>query len=221
MVLEIRPHWSFLGWDPLLVLATVGALVAVIVVWPSAPVAVGWVLLALVVLSSLWLAGGVLRWRRTVLVVTTTRLVQRSGVLARRGVEVRLEKVNEISYQQSIFQRLLGTGWLYLDVGGDRGVLPFSHVPRPAKVASVLHDYVDGRHRDQAPPGRVARIPADTPPTGMAFSPPAGMPPGDNRPSSDSQSVTLQLLELDELRRRGILSEEEFAERKTRLLDRL
>lgn len=236
MVLETRPHWSYLGRAPFAVLLAVGVAVAVLVVWPKAPVALGWVLLGLVGLSALWTAGRLVRWRSTVLAVTTSRLVQRSGVLARRGVEVRLERVNEISYEQSLTQRLVGTGRLYLEVGGDRGVVGFDHVRRPQALAAVLQQQVDRRmaagRRTTGPSGPGP----DWSPTGApgSWAPARGSPvrgspvwgsPGDTPPRGTMPgprgSLSEQLLELDDLRRRGIVSEEEYAERRTRLLDRL
>jgi len=238
LVADVHPHWSFLGWIPVLVVLPVAALVAVAVIWPTAPVAVGWALVGVLLLGIAWLAGRVARWRSTQLVVTSSRVVQRSGVLGRRGVEVRLSRINEISYHQSILERLTGQGRLYLDVGGDRGVVAFNHVPHPSALAAVLHEQI-------ADPGTPAHWPApgasspaderrtwravrrhgpperedaddDTPPSGTRAATPRPL----TAPPSD-RSAAQQLIELDELRRRGILSEHEFAERKARLLDQL
>lgn len=168
--MEARPHWSKLGWAPWAFAASVGALVATVVVWPGAPIAVGWVLLGLVAVAALWSAGRWLRWRSTVLVVTTSRLVQRSGMLARRGVEVRLERINEVSYEQSILERLMGTGRLYLDMGGGRGLVGFDHVRRPARLAALLQDragHVDAGARRRPDAGWSSGWPHDTPPSGM------------------------------------------------------
>ncbi len=231
VVLETRPHWSYLGWAPAEVLVLVGGLVAVVVVWPQAPLSVGWALLGVVGLAVLWLARRVVRWRSTVLVITTSRLLQRTGLLARRGVDVRLERVNEISYEQSIPERLIGTGRLYLDVGGDRGTVGFEHVRRPRALAAVLHEQVD--RRSSAAPGGSAAAPGAPWAAGPGAGPgspwssspaPPPLSPDDTPPRGTSLapgSVAQQLIELDELRRRGILNEAEYAERRARLLDRL
>ncbi len=224
VVEELRPHWSALGW-PLPALALVlAALVALVVAWASAPSALVIGLLVLAGLCALWLAGRGLRWWRTNLVVTTGRLIQRSGVVARHGVDVRLERVNEISYRQSMVQRLMGTGRLFVSVGGDRGVIGFDHVRHPALLARAVHEQiaaltdppVDSRgfvasNPDSRPvPAPAARTGDDTPPAGTVLA-----------PHTVHRSVAQQLIELDELRRRGLLTEAEFAERRGRLLDRL
>jgi len=235
LVADVHPHWSFLGWTAIAVVVPVAALVALSVAWPAAPLVVAWILGAILALSMAWFAGRLVRWRSTQLVVTSSRVVQRSGVLGRRGLEVRLTRINEISYHQSILERLTGQGRLFLDVGGDRGVVAFNHVPRPAALAAVIHEQIedpgmsrqsspgaadpagerrgsDARHHP--PPGRDDT--EDTPPSGTSTAAIAAHSAG-----GSDRSAARRLIELDELRRRGILSEQEFAERRARLLDQL
>jgi hypothetical protein len=236
VVLELRPHWSSLGWPLPAFAASVAALVAAVVAWPSGPVAVAYVLGALCGLCLLALVGRSIRRSTTSLVLTTSRLVQRSGILGRRGRDVRLERINEISYHQTLRQRFLGTGQLFVEVGGDRGELQFDHVPQPAAFAGALHEQLAALHdrggdrgrgddrrddrrddrwddrrdeRGRRPEGSGSglRFPDDTPPAGV----PAGVSP----------SVAQQLIDLDELRRRGVLSPEEYEEKRARLVDRL
>lgn len=217
MIVELRPHWSALGRSlPVTVAVAVGA-IALSVAWPSAPTALGQAVLVVVGLCALWLAARVVRWSTTSLVVTNARLLQRAGVLSRRGSDIRLERINEISYYQSIWQRVLGTGRLCVEVGGGFGVVCFDHVRKPAAVAGVLHEQIDAvdgpstsapRSSPPAPSGpsdvrQVGRVFHDTPPAGLG------------RPASLSD----RLVELDELRRRGLLTEEEFVSQKARLLD--
>lgn len=226
VVAELRSHWSALGWSAPTFVVSLVALIAVLVAWAGVPGFVVDLLLVLTVVCALWLAGRWLRWWTTTLVVTTGRLVQRTGVLARRGTDIRLERINEISYQQSIWQRMLGTGRLFVDVGGDRGVVAFDHVRHPASVASLVHEEIAALSgspagADRGPHVAMGYHPApvvlpataaahDTPPTGTPIS----RAPGD-------QSVAQRLIELDELRRRGLLTQAEFAERRARLLDQL
>jgi hypothetical protein len=221
VVVELRPHWSALGWAIPAVAGALSATIAAVVAWPSAPVGVGEALLGLVALSVLWLGARLLRWSRTWFVITTTRLVQRSGVLRRRGFEIRLVRENEISYEQSLLGHLIGAGKLCIEVGGERGLVCFDHVRKPAAVAGVLHEQIDAAAEDLADspssrgPGEAAPRRRwrqrdwgedDTPPTGTLLS------------GGGSGSLSRRLVELDDLRRRGLLTEDEFAEQKARLL---
>ena len=161
-------------------------------------------------------------------------------MFARRGLELRLERVNQLSYHQSIPDRILRTGELQVEMGGDTGLLVFDHVPRPAAVQSVITEQIDAlRHRsgvsistgagqgarNGAPPqgspnlrgvggpgSQELGITGDTPPAGTAAV--ARSPHGED-------SVAARLVQLDELRRRGIVTEAEFASKKAELLDRL
>jgi membrane protein YdbS with pleckstrin-like domain len=230
VVVEIRPHWAFLGKPLVLFVSVVALVIAVMVAFSSAPPALLYVMLILLACSSLWLAGRLVRWFATSLVVTTTRIVQRSGVFGRTGLELRLERVNQLSYHQSIPDRILRTGELHVEMGGETGVVVFARVPRPAAVQSIITEQIDAlRHRSAVPVssapvgswaedgaarrrGNGVAISDDTPPSGTARY--ARAPLGQD-------TVADRLLQLDELRRRGIVTEEEFASKKAELLDRL
>lgn len=228
IVVELRPHWAFLGWPMVVAGAAVILAIAVVASFPNAPVGVLYALLALVTGAALWLAGRLVRWFATSLVVTTSRIVQRSGVFSRSGLELRLERVNQLSYRQSIPGRLFHTGELHVEMGGETGVVVFDHVPRPAAVLSVITEQIDAVHRragapfSKRPEGswdgpgpwheQDLGVTGDTPPSGVA------------RVSSSPEghaSVADRLVQLDELRRRGIVTDAEFASKKADLLDRL
>jgi hypothetical protein len=236
VVVEIRPHWAFLGRPLVVAVGVVILSIVVMVVFSTAPPAVLYMLLILVACSALWLVARLVRWFATSLVVTTTRIVQRSGVFGRTGLELRLERVNQLSYHQSISDRLLRTGELHVEMGGETGVVVFDRVPRPAAVQSIITEQIDAlRHRSLAPvsagPGSsgpvgswhedgAARRPSrngaamtdETPPSGTARV---------SRPAPGEETVAERLMQLDELRRRGIVTDEEFAAKKAELLDRL
>jgi len=62
--------------------------VAAVVVWTSAPVVVGWILLGVGVAALVYLGARYLGWRTTTFVVTSQRIVYRTGVLRRTGREI-------------------------------------------------------------------------------------------------------------------------------------
>ncbi|HVA03471.1 MAG TPA: PH domain-containing protein [Acidimicrobiales bacterium] len=246
VVVEIRPHWAFLGRPLVVAVGVVTLSIAVMVVFAKAPPAVLYILLILVACSALWLVARLIRWFATSLVVTTTRIVQRSGVFGRTGLELRLERVNQLSYHQSISDRILRTGELHVEMGGETGVVVFDRVPRPAAVQSIITEQIDAlRHRSVAPvaSGLGGSAPAGSglgglgpvgswhedgatrppPRNGVALSdetPPSGTARVPHPPHGE-ETVADRLMQLDELRRRGIVTDEEFASKKAELLDRL
>ena len=228
VVVELRPHWAYLGRPLVVAVAVVALAIALVVNFSNAPVGVLYVLLALVTGSALWLAGRLVRWFASSFVVTNTRIIQRTGVFARRGLELRLERINQLSYHQSIPDRILRTGELHVEMGGDTGLVVFDHVPRPAAVQSVITEQIDAlRHRSGVPISTGPRqaswngapptepgpgITGDTPPSGVARV---------TRSPQGEDTVAARLVQLDELRRRGIVTDAEFASKKAELLDRL
>ena len=193
------------------------------------------------------MAARLVRWFATNLVVTTTRIVQRSGVLSRNGFELRLERINQLSYHQTLVGRMFRTGELLVEMGGDTGVVVFDHVPRPAAVQSVITEQINAVHRRPAPqpdsewdrsPWDQERstkgLSGDEPPRGRAGTGRAiagdhaddtpflrEWPRATTARYGGEPTVADRLVQLDELRRRGILTDAEFAAKKAELLDRL
>jgi hypothetical protein len=233
VVVELRPHWAFLGWPLVATIAAVALAVGIDVAFPHAPAGVGDVLLGVLAVALLWLAGRTLRWITTSLVLTTTRIVERSGVLGRRALEIRLERINELSYHQSLPARMARTGELMVETGGESGDIVFDHVPRPAAFQSLITEQISAFHEDRrtrwaTPPG-AGQPPADgpgaihhadTPPAGGPAVAPGTAPPG-VQPTAATPTVADRLMQLGELRRRGIVSAAEFEAKKAELLEQL
>src|SRR5206468_1783578 len=88
-------------------------------------------LLVLALIAVLWFVRRYLTWSTTNFVVTTDRLVYRSGVVAKKGKEIPLERVNDISFRQSVFERMIRAGDLMIESGGERGQETFNDIPKP------------------------------------------------------------------------------------------
>ncbi len=184
VVVDIRAHvWALAGPITLAVLVIAGAGVAAA---HSPPSPLSWVVVAVLVLVLANLLGRYLRWRATSLVVTTDRLVLRSGVVARNGREIPLGALTDISYRQGIFDRLIRAGDLLLESAGHEGQEVFRDAPGPAAVQREIYAVLSAREASRA----------------------AG--PGLSLPE--------QLDRLDDLRRRGVITDAEFATTKGRLL---
>jgi uncharacterized membrane protein YdbT with pleckstrin-like domain len=191
VILDLRPHWWYFA-KPAAVLA------AFLIVSVALQVAVGnsvvtLVTLVPVVVALLWVAGRYARWANTNFVVTTERLIFRSGVLAKHGREIPIERVNDISFHQSIFERIIGTGDLTIESAGERGQETFSNVRRPSLVQNEIY-----RQMEAAQDRTASRL--------------AG---------GHNLSIPEQIEKLDELRQRGVISQAEFDAKKAKLLDQL
>ena len=115
---------------PSWVLAVAGAVVACTSLQPPR-----WAELAiagLMVLSLLWLLARYLRWVTTSFVVTNERLILRKGVLRRSGREILLDRLTDITYKQTLTDRLLRCGDILLESPGREGQEVFVDLPRPS-----------------------------------------------------------------------------------------
>lgn len=189
VVLDLHPHWWHFAGP---VVAVVVSAAAAVVLGPvHRALLTG--LLVVVVASLLWALARYARWATTNFVLTTDRLVYRSGVLSKQGKEIPLERLNDISVHQSLFERLIGAGDLMVESGGERGQQLFADMPRPFVVQNAIYTEIErARDRDAA------------------------------RASGQRVlSVPEQIEKLDDLRRRGVISRTEFEAKKTQLLERM
>lgn len=190
IVIDTHPHWWTFAPPVLrLVLAIVVSVVAATQIDNDI---VNYIGIALIVAATLHLGWVYLQWFTTDFVLTTDRLVTRAGVLSRQTREIPIERINDLACHQSIFERLIGSGDLMVESGGERGQQKFSNVSDPFAVQNTIHRTMES-----------AQASALAPRTGS----------GD--------SVPEQIEKLDELRQRGVISEAEFQDKKRKLLDRL
>ncbi|MCL4422315.1 MAG: PH domain-containing protein [Actinobacteria bacterium] len=218
VVLDTRPHWSFLGWPLAAVAGSIAVTVASFVELGHSPVALGYFLFGLIGLSAIWLAGRWVRWVTTTLALTTSRVIFRQGVITHRMEEVRLDRLDSVGYRQTILERIFSTGTVVVDTGGQAGKLSFAHMPHPGVLQRVINREIN-------------LIRSGRDPTGMRSAPPmpAQQLPGQassGLPAAGAEapvplSIPEQIEKLDELCRRGVISMSEFTTKKKELLERL
>lgn len=101
-----------------------------------------------------------LAWHATHYVVTTRRIVHRCGVLSRTGRDVPLNRVNDVSFEHGLLERLLRCGTLIVESAGERGQVVLADVPHVERVQHTLYDLVqqeEGRlRREQGPDSETA-----------------------------------------------------------------
>lgn len=94
-----------------------------------------------------------LRWRTTHLVITSRRVVTRSGVLSRTTREIPLVRVNDVMLSHGIVERLLGCGDIVISSGSEHGQLLLGDVPHVEDVQRRLSDLVGGANHGWREPG--------------------------------------------------------------------
>ncbi len=116
VLLDLRPHGKLLALPVLALLVVVAATGFGVarVSEPLGDLAIGVVGLLLLLRLSL---VPFLRWRATRFLLTDERIALRSGVLRRTGRDVPLSRVDEVTYSQTLLQRLQGCGTLTVAAG--------------------------------------------------------------------------------------------------------
>jgi membrane protein YdbS with pleckstrin-like domain len=260
LLAEIKPHWIFLFGPLFTSIGVWAALIVILIVWQNPPSWLNYPIVIMALIPGLWLLGRYIRWRSYDVALTTTRILVRQGIFGRDTVQLRLQRITEVNIRQELFERLLGTGSLVIDVQGEDDSMTLEYMRKPAIVQRVINsqinEIVGGGEREAVPEDMLPRDQRhlrrhdhdhddydddheahdrhDTPPFGVGGS--AGPDSqvdtqpgrGQSQPTvAAPQSATPpfeirdRLIELDDLRRRGILSEEEFAAKKSQLLDRI
>ncbi len=196
VVLDIHPHWwYFVPQMAALAGAIALGIVALVLGLPQIVL----LLVAVLIVGVLaWLGARYVVWNSTNFVITTDRLINRSGVLRRQGIEIPLERVNTVFFKQTIFERVIGSGDLVIESAGEQGAQMVGDIPRPLHVQNEIYKQMEANENR-----KFDRV-------GRHVGPGAG---GDSIPD--------QIEKLAELYRDGILTEREFESKKKELLDRL
>jgi uncharacterized membrane protein YdbT with pleckstrin-like domain len=140
LVIDLRPHWIQLvpsAARALLALAVWGFLSARTggLIGKAVDAAFG----ALSLWFNVLFLYRVLTWWFTHFAVTSERIIVRSGVLARKGIEIPLDRINTVFFEQSILERLLKAGDIAIESASEQGRQNFLDVKNPQRVQQVIY----------------------------------------------------------------------------------
>jgi membrane protein YdbS with pleckstrin-like domain len=202
VALDMHPHWWYFA-EPagVLLLSIVGGILVLTQDDDGAWKVLRLVVLALVVASAIWLIVRYLKWVTTHFVITSHRLMFQTGIIGKSGIQIPLERVNNVNFNQSVFERILGAGDLLIESGGEDGQSRYTDIRHPDRVQRLIHAQMEGLARRHA--GYVR---------GDGGVDAGGAPMGTN-------DLTDQLERLEGMMQRGTLSPEEFEAQKRRLLN--
>lgn len=196
LVLDLHPHWWFFAKSAgVLAVVFVLALVAQLNDWPDPLKYVAGVGL---LLTMLWFVQRYIAWVSTHFVLTSDRVIFRSGIIAKRGIEIPLERINTIFFHQRIFERMLGLGDLDIESASKDGAQRFDDIKNPSAVQNEIYQQMERNSNKQA--DRISG--------------------GINR-AQGGESIPDQIAKLSALRDQGVLTEAEFQSKKAELLGRM
>lgn len=204
LVFDLRPHWIALVPSVLWTIAAIAVgIVSATYVFNDDGKYQGWELgiVAVIFIAWYWLAVlPALRWRFTMFVLTSDRLITREGIIAKHSREIPLERINDVSFSQSVFERMLGAGDLMVESAGERGQTRITSVRKPEQVQLMIYK------ETEANSGRVVSDQMTSAGRGR---------------SSQEPSIPEQIEALARLKDSGAISEAEFEAKKQDLLKRM
>jgi len=203
IVFKTRQHWltilpKVVVWGVISV-----AIVAVSIILAAFPL-IGWLALVilLVLVFPFWrVIVDFLNWWNEQYVITNRRVIQLEGIINKHSIDSSLEKVNDVVLQQSALGRVLNYGDVQILTASEIGVNLFKRMARPVKFKTEMLNQKEGLSQLDIFEGRAGRVLTEEAPTA-----------GD---------IPELIAELDELRKRGIITDEEFEEKKNQLLEKL
>jgi len=134
----------------------------------------------------------ILNWNNRQYIVTNRRVIQISGIFNKDVVDSSLEKVNDVKMNQSFFGRLFDYGDVEILTASEMGVNLFKRIGDPVKFKTAM---LNAKEK-------------------LGYE-------GTGSHTQRAETIPEQIAELDELRKQGILTDEEFKTKKKELLAKM
>ena len=140
---EFRPHWKVLIIP---ILALIIGIVVAVVLWTTLEGGARLIGVIVSLLAALFVgARQWTAWLFTKYIVTNERLIVREGLIARRGKEIPLERIDNVSYSQTVGERILRSGDLIIESAGEGGQSRYTDIPRPEETQALIYQFREAR----------------------------------------------------------------------------
>ena len=140
------------------------------------------------------------QWKSNIWVVTNFRVIDEAGLLSHFAKESPLDKINNVSYDQTLWGRLFNYGHVEIQTAAEVGATDYYNVFHPKRLKDTItlaqSDYKHIQLGNQA----------------IQMATAMGM----QKPSQ--AMIATELEKLHELKQKGVLSEEEYVKAKSKLI---
>ncbi|MBI3720486.1 MAG: PH domain-containing protein [Sphingobacteriales bacterium] len=142
-------------------------------------------------------------WQKNIWIVTNFRVIDEFGLLSLNAKESPLDKINNVSFSQNFMERNWGYGTVVIQTAAGHGATTYSGVENPQKlkdtITTMQEEYKNSFAKNQAK--ELANI----------F--------GQVQQNNNSNSISVELEKLFDLKLKGIISEDEYNKLKAKLLN--
>ena len=194
ILLRSRKHWSVLFGNIVLEIFLIVALIVIsflLLPLVAFPVMPLGLILALIPLFGM--VRDFLIWHNRQYIVTNRRVIQTAGIFSKDVVDSSLEKVNDVKLSQSFFGRMFDYGDIEILTASEVGANVFRSIGEPIKFKTAMLNAKERLGFDEMGAQAVQA----------------------------ANDVPYMIASLDDLRKKGIISEEEFQRKKTDLLSKI
>lgn len=196
IVFATRQHWFILARAILIEMITIliilAASIAAALAFPQYAALIAAIGFALFLIPITTMTIDILHWSNRQFIITNRRVIQISGIFNKNVTDSNLEKVNDVKMEQTAFGRLFGFGDIEILTASELGVNLFRYIDEPIRFKTAMLNAKERIDHESL----VVETPA-------------------------SPSIPDLIARLDVLRKEGILSEEEFQQKKSELLSKL
>lgn len=211
IVVDLRQHWIALTMAVVWSAVILAALVALLFVWGAWPSwTKGAIVVAAIVAFCILSGWRFVSWAMRHFVLTTERVISRSGVFAKRALDIPLDTINDIHFSQSIIERVFGSGSLIISSASETGNSEFHFIRDPEKIQNLI--YHQREEAERAERREAAQYQAEAM---------AQYIQQQNPPPPSHVDVPGQIAQLAQLRDQGAITETEFQQKKAELLGRM
>lgn len=191
ILLVTRQHW-FVLFRAILLEIVVAFVVIVAIIIATINFPLSAFAFLLVLVPLLSMLHDILVWMNRQYIVTNRRVVQFSGIINKNVVDSSLEKVNDVKMTQSFFGRIFDYGDVEIMTASELGVNLFKRIGDPVRFKTAM---LNAKEK-------------------LGYE-------GTNLSPTHKNNIPAMIAELDELCKKGIISQDEFQLKKKQLLEKM
>jgi len=203
LALTIRKHWLVLLkpflWT-LVLLASIGGAYYKLYQSEYAEYSVYILLVAVPILT--WFTYQIYDRRNNLWAITNLRVIDEYGVFSHNSKETSLDKINNISYHQSLLGRIFNYGDIQIQSAAESGAIIQDMLEKPKLLKETITQCQEEYKQEQFNEQAHRFVNAE-----------------EEEMQADKQSIYDEIVKLNDLKEKGIITEEEFQKAKDKLLN--
>ncbi len=196
VMLVTRQHWFvFLRSIVFELVISIAIIAAASLVW-SFLFPLGWLGYFLLIIPIIGLIQDYLNWINKQYIITNLRVMQVAGIINKNVIDSSLEKVNDVKLSQSFWGRLFNFGDVEILTASELGINLFKTIGEPVHFKTTM---LNSKVHLEGALDRAL----------------------DHDAAEQEENIPALISQLDQLRQKGVLTQDEFEKKKAELLSKI